>query len=148
MSIATKAVFGVLALTLVAVGTGSSTKKVNPTLASIHSVFVKGNNEAASNLRNKMMKEAEGGKACFAVVGREGDADAVLEVNQEMTGHGMEGNTVVVSGTMTAKDGTLLWSDSKQGVSGIVHTGAGNAAQNLLFSLQRAAGCGRHGREK
>jgi hypothetical protein len=148
MIITGKAVCGMLTVTLIAMGTAFSTKKANPALASVHGVFVKGNNEAASNLRNKMMKEAEEGKGCFTVVGREGDADAVLEVNQEMTGHGMEGNTVVVSGTMTAKDGKLLWSDSKQGASGMVHTGAGNAAQNLLYSLQRAAGCGRHGREQ
>lgn len=57
-------------------------------------------------------------------------------------------SSTVATGTLTASDGTLLWSDSKQGQAGVVHTGAGDAAGHLLESLYFSAGCTGNGRRK
>ncbi len=46
-----------------------------------------------------------------------------------MTRGGLQGTTTVVSGTLTDKQGKLVWNDSKQGVSGITHRRRGRRAQ-------------------
>lgn len=126
-------------------------KAVDPEVEKIHKLFVKGNNEAAANMRkilagktrklDNVMSGSGNQGGCFQLVGKESDAEGVLEVNEQMTAGGLEGRTTVVSGALTDKEGNVVWSDSKQGVSGIVHTGAGDAARILAFALEQAAGC-------
>lgn len=126
--------------------------KVNPALMEVHKVYIKGNNEATVDLRRDMLKTADkyGDNACFAVVGNEKAADAILEVNEHEASGGLNPMiglgggakmTTVATGTLSDSKGNLLWSDSKQGGAGMIHSGAGSAAQNLLRSLYHQA-CG------
>ena len=150
-------------LTLMIVGlmftapTVARKRKADPALRDIHNLFVKGNNEAATNLRKVLAGHtskldnfmsghgSQGG--CFTLVGNADAADAVLEVSQERTSGGIESAagtndaTTVVSGTLTDKQGNLVWSESKQGLSGLVHTGAGDAPRKLAEALESATGC-------
>ena len=75
-------------------------------------------------------------------------ADAILKIAEADTA-GVPGGifggtnleTTVASGTLTNVEGDLLWSNSKQGVQGAFHTGAGDATRSLLLPLYIAAGC-------
>lgn len=132
-------------------------QKEDPAVAAIHKLYVKGNNEAASNMRkilmgrtgkmNNLMSGHGDQGGCFQIVGNESVADGTLEVAEERTSGGLEGffgtnnASTVVSATLSDKQGNLVWSDSKQGLSGIIHTGSGDGARNLAFALERAAGC-------
>ena len=109
----------------------------------ISRIFIKGNTEVASNLRRDFMKTNEkyGDHSCLLIVGSTDKADAILEVGQHETSGGFLGTdnvTTVASGTLSARDGTLLWSDSKQGAAGVFHTGAGSAAEALENSLYKS----------
>jgi hypothetical protein len=131
--------------------------KEDPAVAVIHKLYVKGNNEAASNMRkilggktgrlDNLMSGHGNQGGCFQLVGNETAADGVLEVAEERTSGGVEklfgsnNASTVVSATLSDRQGNLVWSDSKQGMSGLVHTGSGDGARNLAFALQRAAGC-------
>ena len=123
-------------------------------LADVHSIFIDGNNEAASNARNHLLKIASKhpGSPCFRLTGVRTKADATLEIDERDTAGGSGGifggtnlETTVASGTLTNAEGDLLWSNSKQGMQGMFHTGAGDAAQMLLVPLYIAAGCDRSG---
>lgn len=92
-------------------------KGPDPALGNIHKLFVKGNNEAAADMRKILTGQtgrmdnlmsghgSQGGG--FTLDGNEADVDAVLEVGQEMTRGGLEGMTAVVSGPLTDKQGNL-----------------------------------------
>lgn len=120
----------------------------------VHTILIEGNNEAASNARNDLLKIASkySKRACFTLTGVRQSADAILEISESDTAGGSGGifggtnlETTVASGTLTDAAGDLLWSNSKQGMQGIFHTGAGDAAQNLLMPLYIAAGCDSYG---
>ncbi len=119
-------------------------------LADVRTIFIDGNNEAASNARNDMLKTVSKypDSACFKPVGVRKSADAILQIAESDTAGGSGGifggtnlETTVASGTLTNADGDLLWSNSKQGIQGVFHTGAGDAARNLIVPLYLAAGC-------
>ena len=117
--------------------------KSDPALASIHKIYVKGNNETAVDLRRDMLKTATkyGDDSCFSVVGNEKAADAVLQISQHEASGGVNSlmgfgggiSTTVATGTLTDAKGNLLWSDSKQGAAGMIHSGGGSAALLLRF---------------
>jgi hypothetical protein len=123
-------------------------------ITDVRTILIDGNNEAASNARNDLLKIASKhpNRACFKPVGVRRAADAILEIAESDTAGGSGGifggtnlETTVASGTLTDAAGDLLWSNSKQGVQGVFHTGAGDAAQMLLLPLYIAAGCDRNG---
>lgn len=123
-------------------------------ITDVRTILIDGNNEAASNARNDLLKIASKhpNRACFKPVGIRKAADAILEIAESDTAGGSGGifggtnlETTVASGTLTDAAGDLLWSNSKQGVQGVFHTGAGDAAQMLLLPLYIAAGCDRNG---
>lgn len=118
--------------------------------ADVRTIFIDGNNEAASNARNDMLKTASKypDSACFKLVGVPKLADATLQIAESDTAGGSGGvfggsnlESTVASGTLTNAEGDLLWSNSKQGIQGAFHTGAGDAARNLIVPLYLAAGC-------
>jgi hypothetical protein len=124
-------------------------------LGNIYTIFIAGNNEAASNARNDLLKITmqRPNEACFKLIASPKLADATLDIAENDTaggsgsalGRGMFGGTsletTVVSGTLSDAAGDLLWSDAKQGTQGSFHTGAGDAARMLLVSLFVANGC-------
>ncbi len=119
-------------------------------VADVRAIFIDGNNEAASNARNDLLKIASNhpNRACFRPVGVRKSADAILEIAESDTAGGSGGifggtnlETTVASGTLTNAEGDLLWSNSKQGIQGVFHTGAGDATRMLLLPLYFAAGC-------
>ncbi len=120
---------------------GGKHSKADPNLENIQSIFIEGNNEVAVNARRLIDQYG----SCMTVVGDKKDADAVFEIGQNYTsggfGGGGRGGSTVGTGTLTSKDGKVLWSDSKQGANGMIHTGAGSAARHLLDSLFKAT-CG------
>lgn len=126
--------------------------QVDPALNAIHKVYVKGNNEAAIDIRKEMLWAANkyGDDSCFAVVGNDKAADAVLEVSeQEHSSTRTELNgatdapisTMVATGTLTDAKGNLLWSDSKQDDNGPFPLHSRRGWDNLLRTLYHQA-CG------
>lgn len=115
----------------------------------VHSVFVTGNNEVAVDLRRHLLKSQTkyGAQACFSVAMSPKQADAVLDVGEQQVATGGQGKwTTVGTATLTRQDGDFVWADSKQGMVGAFHSGAGSASNFLLDSLYEAAGC-KHGGE-
>ncbi len=88
-------------------------KGPNPNLVNIHKLFIKGNNEAATEARKRLLlpRDRVTHVACFELVGNEAMADATLEISQDTAPDG----AVTASGTITDRAGNLLRSDSKQG---------------------------------
>ncbi|MHB8303838.1 MAG: hypothetical protein ACYDC6_13530 [Acidobacteriaceae bacterium] len=128
---------------------GSSSPAIK-SIVDVRTVFIDGNNEAASNARTDILKIASKhpNRACFRPVGIRKAADAILEITESDTAGGSGGifggtnlETTVASGTLTDAAGDLLWSDSKQGFQGTFHTGAGDAGKKLLWSLFLSSGC-------
>ena len=119
-------------------------------LADVRTIFIDGNNESANNARNDLLKiiTKYPNSACFKLVGIRKSADATLQIAESDTAGGSGGilggtnlESTVASGTLTNAEGDLLWSNSKQGVQGVFHTGAGDAARMLIVPLYLAAGC-------
>lgn len=137
----------------------NATARISPTapdvnipasVSEVHTVFIAGNNEAAADMRRDLLKDSTKFQqsACFTVLGSKQHADAILDLAQAETAGGSGGflggsslESTVASATLTNQHGDLLWNDSKQGLQGVIHTGAGNAETNLLRSLFKAAGC-------
>jgi len=79
-------------------------------LASIHKVFIKGNNEAATTMRSALIKRAESGAgSCLGLAMSEKTADGTLELSQDTASNGLR----TVSGTLSDRDGNVLWSHSE-----------------------------------
>jgi len=129
-------------------------EKVNPALSAIHKVYVKGNNEAAVNVRQEMVRAAGkyGSDACLAIAGSEKAADAVLEVGEQEHQSTVSGglgsdtssstvSTMIVSGTLTDHQGSLLWADSERDEAGLAVLRYRKPEQNLLRALYQKA-CG------
>ena len=119
-------------------------------ITDVRTIFISGNNEAAANARNDLLKIASEhpDNACFRLSGVPKLADATLDISERDTAGGSGGifggtnlETTVASGTLTDAAGDLLWSNSKQGIQGVVHTGAGDAVKMLLWSLYVSSGC-------
>jgi hypothetical protein len=113
-------------------------RQIDPRVSALKTVFVKGNNEAAVKAREKMNDWT-----CFTLAINPDKADAILEFQQEQSVNGTfladSIEKSVVSATLTAKDGDMLWSGSSAHEAGFVHTGAGSAAQTILFKLNHLA---------
>jgi hypothetical protein len=125
--------------------------RVNPAVAKVRTVFVSGNSNTANAVRRDLSKleDRYGDQACFAQA-VSSKADAVLSVDQREEPaplFGSQRQVLVGSATLTRK-GDVIWSDSKQGQTGMFQTGAGDAASNLEMSLYRAAGCDVMGKRK
>lgn len=115
------------------------------------SIFVTGNNEVAVNLRRKIMDAdvKNGSDACFSLMQNPKEAQAILKVSEIAAASGGNGKwTTYGTATLTSANGDFLWADSKQGMMGIIHSGAGDAAGELLDSLYTAAGCTTGGKIK
>lgn len=116
--------------------------------AEIRKLYVSGNNEAAASVRRKIARES-----CFTLVSKVDLADGTLAVEQAETSGGVNaltsllgsGSTTVVSAELESK-GTVIWQDSKQGIPGIVSTGAVGGASRVLESLYKSVGCDKKGR--
>lgn len=127
----------------------TATSVVN-SLADVRTIFIDGNNESANNARNDLLKTIakNPNNACFKPVGVRKLADAILQIAESDTAGGSGGilggtnlESTVASGTLINAEGDMLWSNSKQGMQGVFHTGAGDAARNLIIPLYLAAGC-------
>lgn len=107
-------------------------------------IFVRGNNEVGVDLRRRLISSE-----CFTVVQNPKQAEAILDVAEDLEASGAQGAwTSYGSATLTASNGDLLWADSKQGTPGILHSGAGSAAESLAWSLFQNAGCKLNGKMK
>lgn len=107
-------------------------------------IFVRGNNEVAVNLRRKLVPSE-----CFIIVQNPKQAEAILDVAEDLEASGAQGAwTSYGSAMLTTSSGDLLWADSKQGMPGLLHSGAGSAADSLAESLYQAAGCKSNGKQK
>ena len=107
-------------------------------LQTVTTVFVKGNSETANALRDKMTTYS-----CLQPSINEKKADAVMDVD-EASRHSstmLEGNTnkVASSVTITMPNGDQVWSKTKLGRDGFVHSGAGTAVVEMLRSLAKDA---------
>ncbi len=119
-------------------------------LTQIHTVTIVGNNEAASDARNDLLKIStkHPHRACFNRPGEPVDPAVTFTLAENDTAGGSGGifggtnrETTVVSGELQDASGGVLWSDSKQGIQGVIHTGAGYAVNALLRELYLGAGC-------
>ncbi len=136
-------VFGVCVAAQAATSDSTPVPPVVPLTAGLR-IFVRGNNEVAVNLRRKLIPSE-----CFVVVQNPKYADAILDVEQDLEASGAQGSwTSYGSATLTDTAGDLLWADSKQGIPGLLHSGAGNAAGELASSLFASAGCKLNGKNK
>ena len=119
-----------------------------PSVTAGQSVFVTGNNEVAVNLRRKIIATdlKYGSGACLNLMQNPKPAQAILKVGEIVAASGANGRwTVYGTATLTSANGDFLWADSKQGMMGFIHSGAGDAAGDLLNSLYAAAGCTKDG---
>ncbi|HUT02294.1 MAG TPA: hypothetical protein VM163_00180 [bacterium] len=115
---------------------------VDPRLAHVKSIFVKGNNQAADKAREILRK----GKTCFALASNPDEADAVLEMADSATPDtgifgSMGARHNVVSGTLTLKSGDLIWSRSERFSDAPLMSGAKTAADILIHELAKDADC-------
>ena len=114
----------------------------NP-LAAVHSVFVQGNSEVASAIRKELERQAKvfpqhNREVCLSLAVNPKDADAILDIQEQAKLGGIiAGPGVTASGMLTNHEGDMLWSDAKSGDNGMIHSGAGGAAQFLLQSLEK-----------
>jgi len=127
---------------------------VNPRLAKIHRLFIKGNNEAAISQRKLLLERAKnigtleslrglkpGALQCFALAANEKATDGVLETSQETAPDG----GVTVSSTLADPEGNVLWSDSELDakrpdyLNFIPQSQAGLAARTLMVRLMKQA---------
>ncbi len=107
-------------------------------LQSVRTLFVKGNSETSNTLREKMSIYS-----CLQTALSEKKADAVMDVDETarrsdsiLGGHS---NKVSSSVTITMPNGDVVWSKNKQGTEGLIHSGAGGAAVDLLRNLAKEA---------
>jgi hypothetical protein len=110
-------------------------KEPNPNLVNIRELFIKGNNEAATEARKRLLVPRDKAVTvyCFGLVGNEAMADGTLEISQDTAPDG----AVTVSGTITDRAGNLLWSDSKQSHMIPPDISAANmATYHLMYGLK------------
>lgn len=110
-------------------------KEPNPNLVNIHRVFIKGNSEAATAARKRLLtpRDRVTRIACFGLVGNAAIADGTLEISQETAPDG----TVTVSGNLLDHRGNLLWSDSKPSLGRVeIITRTESATNNLMYGFE------------
>ncbi len=112
----------------------------------VHTMYIKGNNEAA-NLAKQMLEST----TCFKLSRNAGTADAILEIGSKdseskslVFGRDVKS---VVSATVTNSSGDELFSLTESFNSGIVNSGMGSATKIVLANLKEA-GCGQEPSEK
>jgi hypothetical protein len=148
----TALIFGMLLSVGVSASPPHHKPNVNPTLARIHKIYVKGTNKAAADMRQNLGKDYKkyGMNSCFIAVGNEKLADAVLEVReQEHSGTSIElkdasgpaVTKIVAIGILTDGKGNRFWSDLAEDGRELFPLHGHTAAQNLLRSLYHDA-CG------
>jgi hypothetical protein len=103
-------------------------KPANPMLSQIHTVFVKGNNEATVKARENLEDHT-----CYHLAPAEAKADAVLELDWSVRGGR-------VSGTLTTKDGEVVWTGVSSGETFRSSYGHAGEEVNLLFRRLQNAG--------
>ncbi|MGO8818291.1 MAG: hypothetical protein ACLQVG_26910 [Terriglobia bacterium] len=122
---------------------GKDQKGPDPALANIHKVFVKGNSEAAVRVRmvlNRVGKSGPNKSGCLELVSNAADADGVLEIEERAEPRNPNDvlpglNSNHVSGTLTDKQGNVIWSGVKAGNNMPL------AANHFVGALTQAAGC-------
>lgn len=107
-----------------------------PALADVHSVYVQGNNPAATEARMMISN----GKSCFSLVPNQDTADAVLQLDAQQTVDtsilatsmlGPHNVRWTVTGTITAK-GDAIWFYTENSTPGMFDSGVKGAAKMLL----------------
>lgn len=116
--------------------------KPDPRLATVTTVFVKGNNQGAKKARATLGS----GKTRLSLATKAEGADAVLEVaaeSQSMGGGfgGFGGRTWVVSGTLTLESGDLVWSHSQRFSDDPLRSGGKISGELLVKHLAADADC-------
>ncbi len=119
----------------------------DPRLQEVTTIFVQGNSEAATHVRDLLVKRSGKGKTCLRLVGKAENADAVLEIGEDETGGGglLNRRRAVVSGVLTLADGDLVWSKTRrfnEGPFGMMK-GSNTAAKLLVGDLEKACDCKR-----
>jgi hypothetical protein len=119
-------------------------------LQELTTIFIQGNGEAATHIRSVLIKRWGKSKTCLRLVGKVKSAEAVLAI-AEQDREAEAGiflrvqELTVVSGLLTLRDGTLVWSRSRRAPSaGPRHL----AADRLLKDLEKACGCKRRRRHQ
>lgn len=129
-------------IVMMAAAVASCKDKPDPRLATVNTVFVVGNNQAAEKARETL----RGGKTCLSLATKADEADATLEIaaeSQSMGGQigGFGGRAWVVSGTLTLKSGDLIWSRSTRNSDAPLMSGGKVSGDLLVKYLAVDAGC-------
>jgi hypothetical protein len=100
-------------------------------LQTVKVIFVDGNSESADKLREKMESWT-----CLKLTNNKSQADAIMSTEEREKPS--DYHKVAASVTVTIQNGDQVWSRTKTGV-GVVGSGAGMAAENLLHDLAKDA---------
>jgi hypothetical protein len=114
----------------------------DPRLREVKTIFVAGNNEAAEKIRSDLRSDSAKGKACFTLVTKVADADAVLEINDDSVKEpGLTtGRHDRVTGTLTTNSGDLIWSRTDSFSDAPFMSGVKTAA-GLVYKRLKTAAC-------
>jgi len=106
-------------------------------IQAVHTIFVDGNNVGALKAREQIEK----GKTCFTLALKAADADAVFAVgtDSQMEDARWGIRDYIVTGTLTNKDGELLWSQNSRFGDAPFSNGGKEAAKILVHMLKREA---------
>ena len=100
-------------------------------LQAVKTVFVDGNSESADKLREKMESWT-----CLKLSSNKSQADAIMSVEEREKPSDL--HKLAASVVITMPNGDQVWTRTKTG-EGVVHSGAGMAAENLLHDLAKDA---------
>jgi len=100
-------------------------------LQSVKTVFVDGSSESADKLREKLESWT-----CLKLTNNKTQADAVMSVEEREKPSDL--HKLAASVVITMPNGDQVWTRTKTG-EGVVHSGAGMAAENLLHDLAKDA---------
>jgi hypothetical protein len=140
----------IVALALIAVGAFAQGEK--PPLTGLRVLFVKGNNEAATKMR-EMLSKGKGRLSCLRLASKEDAADGTLEVSvSNISDSGALGSLgrrhSSVSATLTTRSGDLIWSGDRRFSDAPFMSGAKSAADILLHDLAKQIGCPKEDKKK
>jgi hypothetical protein len=132
------------AVTIVLLAAAVSTAKDKPAiekenlakLRAVKTIFVDGNNESADKIREHLESWT-----CLVLSNNKSKADAVIDIQEREKPSDI--HKVSTSLTVSTPNGDLIWSRTKTG-EGLVHSGAGEAAEKLLHDLSKDACPGQH----
>jgi hypothetical protein len=100
-------------------------------LQAVKTVFVDGNSESADKLREKLESWT-----CLKLTNNKSQAGAVMSVEEREKPSDL--HKLATSVVITMPNGDQVWTRTKAG-EGVVHSGAGMAAENLLHDLAKDA---------